>query len=175
MKQNKLEKELDPKHILKVILFFRRNSDSNNYLTQTEIMEKLPIVPSQTSIILKALKENKLIDIKMINTMKNTGSRKMYRLNKDGKEMADIILKKGLNINEKRLLDRYKKIHNSKNKTIEKDFWSVIQLFQEYGVNGNVSLFSEMLRNFVDSVKKFFKYETQFTQESILEENYKKE
>ena len=164
MKQNKIDKELDPKHILKVILFLRRNRFDNKYITQKDIMEKLPIVRSQTSIILKALKKNKLIDIKMICTTKNTGSRKMYRLNKKGRKLADNILASGLDNKEKRLLDGYKKIQYSKNKAIKKDFWSIIQLFQEYGLNENNALLSQMLRNFVSSVKRSFKYETQFTQ-----------
>lgn len=169
--KNNLEKELDPKHFLKVIFFLRKNSIEDKYVTQKDIMERLPIVRSQTSIILKALKENKLIDIKMIYTTKNTGSRKMYKLNKDGQELADKILARGLSNEETKLLDVYKRIRNSENNKIQKDLWSIIQLFQEYGLIENISLFSEMLRNFVNSVKKFFKYETQFNQESILEGN----
>ena len=170
MKQNKLVKDLDPKHILKVILFLRRNSGDDRYMTQKDIMERLPIVRGQTSIILKTLEKDKLIDIKMIYTTRNTGSRKMYRLNKKGQELAGKIIARGLSNDEKRLLDVYKRIHTSENNKILKDFWSIIQLFQEYGFNENFLLFSEMLDNFVSSVKKFFKYEAQFNQESILEE-----
>jgi DNA-binding PadR family transcriptional regulator len=175
LKQNKVDKGLDPKHILKLILFLRKNSSDSRYLTQKDIMEGLPIVRSQTSFILSTLEENKLIDINMIYTTRNTGPRKMYRLNKDGQRLARKIIDRGLNHDEKRLLDLYKKIRTSENNKILKDLCSIIQLFQVYGLNKDNFLFSEMLENFVSSVKKFFKYETQFNRDFKFETTLIKE
>lgn len=165
-----LNKELKPKYILQVILFLRKNSIDDKYVTQKDIMESLPIERNQVSTSLKILWENKLINIKMINTIKNTGPRKKYKLNKKGLEIADQLLKKGLSHSETNLLDLNKKIHSLKNNNIHEEWLSIIQLFQEYGLNEKNSLFSEMIRNFVNTVINGYNYETQINHESIFEE-----
>ena len=171
MKQNKTKNGLNPKHFLKVLLFLRKRNVDDKCVTQEEIMENLPIARSQTSFILKALTDEGLVDIEMIYTTGNTGSRKKYKLSKKGQEWADKIIVRGLREDEKRLLDINSRIQALENNNIQKDLWLVIQLFQEYGLAGNVSLFSEMVRNFAKSVSKFFKYGPQFNHESILEGN----
>ncbi len=171
MKQNKLDKKLKLKYILQIILFLRKNSVDGLYVTQTDIMESLLIVRSQASNSLKVLGESNLISIKTINTTRNKGPRKMYKLNKNGRKMADKILARGLNKEEKNLLNINKRIYNTKNTKIQKDLRTIIQLFQEYGPHESNSLLSEMSRNFVKQVKKVFRYKTQFNQESILEAN----
>jgi len=171
LKQNKVDKKLLPKYILQVILFLRKNSAEGKDVTQKDIMESLPIERSQVSSSLKVLRKDKLINIKMINTTGNTGPRKKYNLNKKGRKLADKVLARGLSIEETILLNIDRRIHNSKISKIQKDLRTIIQLFQEYGPHESNSLLSEMSRNFVKQVKKVFRYETQFNQESIFEAN----
>jgi hypothetical protein len=105
----------------------------------------------------------------MINTIKNTGSRKLYMLNKKGLKVVDNLLDRGLSNDEENLLKINKKLNKSKYNFIQKDFGTILLLFEKFGLKRNNSLFSEMIRNFVNTVEKFFRQESQFKQEIILE------
>ncbi|GAH33057.1 unnamed protein product, partial [marine sediment metagenome] len=123
---------------------------------------------SQVSTALASL--GKYLVIKMINNPKNTGPRKLYKLNEKGEKKAYKFIDKGLKSYEKRILDLYNKISISRDNKFLRDFWTMIDLFYEYAFTENSYLFSEMLRNFISSVKKFFKYETQFNHVLIPEQ-----
>lgn len=164
-----MDKELDLKHILKVVFYLRKNSVDGDFVTQEDIMDEIPVNRSQLSTFLKILEEKSLIDIEMIYNTRNTGSRRMYRLNKKGQTKADNIIAKALKNDEIRILKLCNNTYSMKS-NIQKDFRTIVNLFYEYGLNENASLFSEMLRNFEKKVKRFFKYEPQYNQVKVVEQ-----
>ncbi|MFW9874781.1 MAG: hypothetical protein ACFFG0_16860 [Candidatus Thorarchaeota archaeon] len=164
-----MERELELKHILKVVFYLRKHSVNEDFVTQEDIMNEIIMDRSQLSIFLKILKEKKVIDIKMINNTKNTGSRRMYRLNKQGHTMVDNIIAKALKNDEIKIFNLCNNAFNM-NSNLQKDFRAIINLFYEYGFNENALFFSEMLKNFDKKVKKFFRYESQYNQLEIDEQ-----
>ena len=166
--KEKQKGDLNPKHLLKVFLCLRKISSDGIFLTQDGIREECSLTRSQVSTALASLE--KYLVIKMINNPKNTGPRKLYKLNEKGEKKAYKFIDKGLKSYEKRILDLYNKISISRDNKFLRDFWTMIDLFYEYAFTENGYLFSEMLRNFISSVKKFFKYETQFNHFIIPEQ-----
>lgn len=166
--KEKQKGDLNPKHLLKVFLCLRKINSDGIFLTQDGIREECSLTRSQVSTALASLE--KYLVIKMINNPKNTGPRKLYKLNEKGEKKAYKFIDKGLKSYEKRILDLYNKISISRDNKFLRDFWTMIDLFYEYAFTENSYLFSEMLRNFISSVKKFFKYETQFNHVLIPEQ-----
>jgi len=166
--KEKQKENFNPRHLLKVFLCLRKNCSDGIFLTQDGIREECSLTRSQVSTALTSLEE--YLVIKMINNQKNTGPRKMYKLNDKGERRAYKFIVRGLKIYEKRILDLYSKLSITRDTKYLKDFWAMIDLFYEYGFADNSYLFSEMLRNFISSVKKFFKYETQFNHVLIPEQ-----
>jgi len=166
--KEKQKGDLNPKHLLKVFLCLRKISSDGIFLTQDGIREECSLTRSQVSTALASIE--KYLVIKMINNPKNTGPRKLYKLNEKGEKKAYKFIDKGLKSYEKRILDLYNKISISRDNKFLRDFWTMIDLFYEYAFTENSYLFSEMLRNFISSVKKFFKYEIQFNHVLIPEQ-----
>lgn len=69
-------------------------------------------------------------------------------------------------IKKSQILKLYNETLKTKNLEIQKDFWAIINLFQGYELIIENSVFSEMLRNFINTVNKFFKYEILYNQTS---------
>ncbi len=167
------KENLNPKHLLKVFLCLRKYCSNGNFLTQDEIMEECSLTRSQVSTALTSLDEYLVIN--MINNPRNTGPRKMYKLNEKGEKKAYKFIVKGLKTYEKRILDLHRKINTTRDTKSLRDFWAMIDLFYEYAFADNRYLFSEMLRNFVSSVKKFFRYEYKFTHASGVKQEIAQE
>jgi len=133
-----------------------------NGLTEEEIEQVIPNQRSNTSNLLKPLKECNLVEGEYINHTRN-GSRKKFKYNSDGMELAHDLFQELCNEEEKRLNIFLKEMRNFHNKDLVKDFWDLIDLFYEYGFNKSAFNLSEMLRDRMAEIRKFFKYEKEFT------------
>lgn len=145
-------------NLTKLVFLLRK---FENGLTEEEIEQVIPNQRPNTSNLLKPLKEKNLVDGEYINHTRK-GSRKKFKYNPDGVEFACDIFSEFCKEDERRLCTLSKEMKNFHNKDLVKDFWDLMDLFYEYGFNKCASNFSEMLRDMMAEVRKFFKYEPEF-------------
>ena len=77
----------------------------------------------------------------------------------------------GLRTDELETLHLHNRIRKQADSKIKKDFLTLLNLFKEFGFNEAALDFSELIRNFLEQVRKYFLNETQFDQTMELLES----
>lgn len=152
------------KNLTKLLLLLRKYHEKG--LNYKEIGRKIPNkkfnTPNEKSNIHSLLESlTTLLDIEALDHDKER-CQKEYRLNHKGQEIADNILYRLLNSDERKLVVFLKEKKNFRCKNLHKDFWDIVNLFYNHAFNQNAEMFSEMLRDMMTQIRKFFKYEVEF-------------
>jgi DNA-binding HxlR family transcriptional regulator len=165
MREEKRKRGYKEKSLSRVIKFLRKNAIENNFVSAKDIIQSLKLTKSQVSKNLAILQEDNYLEVKMIDYKRRTDIRKKYKLNEMGLHIANIREFDSLSNEEKNILNLYDRILSNPDKKIKREFKKIIQLFHEYALSEKGRDFSEMIRNFVTKVRKFFRYEIEYNQD----------